>query len=105
EIFEDRPPLALVLRTATMALVDDDAVEEVGWVIAEPRRRLAILVSAGHKGLKDREEHAGVLRHRALLADLGGTDPSEGIIAEGIEAVVGLVRQDVTVGQEQDARA
>jgi hypothetical protein len=35
EVFEDAAPVALVVRAAAMALVDDDEVEEVRRVFAE----------------------------------------------------------------------
>ena len=51
---------------------------------------------------EDGEEDAAVLRHSALLADVVGGDAHQGIVGEGREGVVGLVGQDVAVGEEQD---
>ena len=87
-----------------MAFVDDDEVEEVGRIIAEARRGLAGRIAAGHEGLEDGEEDVAVLRHAALLADDLGVDPHQRVFGEGRERVVGLVGEDVAVGQEQDAR-
>ena len=68
-------------------------------------RRLAVLRRAAHERLEDREEEAAVLRHLALLADVVRVDPHQRIFGEGGEGVVGLVGEDVAVGEEQDARA
>ena len=57
-----------------MALVDDDEIEEVRWILAEIGRRLAILRRTAHERLKDGEEQATVLRHLSLLADVFGCD-------------------------------
>jgi hypothetical protein len=59
---------------------------------------------AAHEGLEDREEDAAVLRDLALSAHLVRGDPDQGIFREGGEGVVGLVGEDVAVGEEQDAR-
>ena len=37
EIFEDAAPIALIIRTAAMALINDDEIEEVGRIVAEIR--------------------------------------------------------------------
>ena len=44
EIFENVAPVALVVGAAAMALVDDDEVEEVGRIVAEIGRGLAVRV-------------------------------------------------------------
>src|SRR3546814_3378742 len=54
--------------------------------------------------MEDGEEHAAVLRHPPALADALRVDPHQRVLGKGREGVVGLVRQDVAVGQEQDAR-
>ena len=36
-------------RATTMALVNDDEVKEVGWILAKVRRRLAVFWRAGHE--------------------------------------------------------
>ena len=105
EVVEDAAPVAFVVRAAAMALVDDDEVEEVRRILAEVGRGLAVLRRAAHEGLEDREEQAAVLRHLALLADVLRLDPHQRILGEGGEGVVGLIGEDVAVGEEQDARA
>ena len=59
---------------------------------------------AAHEGLEDREEDAGVLRHAAFLADFVRLDARQRVFGKGREGVVGLIGQDVAVGEEQDAR-
>ena len=88
-----------------MALVNDDEVEEVRRILAEIGRRLAVLRRAAHEGLEDGEEQAAVLRHLAFLADVVRLDAHQRVLGEGGEGVVSLIRQDVPVGEEQDARA
>ena len=105
EVVEDAAPVAFVVRAAAMALVDDDEVEEVRRILAEVGRRLAVLRRTAHERLEDGEEQAAVLRHLALLADVLRLDPHQRVLGEGGEGVVGLVGEDVAVGEEQDARA
>ena len=57
-----------------------------------------------HEGLEDREEDAGVLRHAAFLPDFVRLDARQRVLGKGREGVVGLIGQDVAVGEEQDAR-
>ena len=104
EVIQDAAPVAFVVGAAAMALVNDDEIEEVRRILAEIRRRLAILRRAAHEGLEDREEQAAVLRHLALLADVLRRDPHHRIFGKGGEGVVSLIGQNVAVGQEQDAR-
>jgi len=105
EVVQDRAPRALVPGAATVALVDDDEVEEVTRVVAEVRLSLTIRARAAHEGLEDGEEDAAVLRHPALLADVAWVDANQRIVGEGREGVVGLIGQVVAVCQEQHARA
>src|SRR3990167_4442718 len=79
EVFEDTAPVAFIICTASVALVDDDEVEEVRRVLAKVRG----IALTTHKGLEDREENAAVLRHLALLLDLVGSDANERIFGEG----------------------
>ena len=58
-----------------------------------------------HEGLEDGEEDAAVLRHLALLADVCRVDAHQRLVVEGRKGVVGLVGQNVAVGQKEDARA
>jgi hypothetical protein len=46
-----------------VALVDDDEVEEVGGIVAEVGRGLAVFGRPAHEGLEDGEEQTGVLRN------------------------------------------
>jgi hypothetical protein len=90
-----------------VALIDDDAVEEVRRIIAEVGGRLAFLIHAGHEGLKDGEENAAVLRYAASSANLIGADAHQGIVGEGGkrgELTEDLPREDIAVGQKQDSR-
>ena len=98
-------PVALVVRAAPMAFVDDDEVEEVRRILAEIGRRLPVLRRPAHERLKDREEQAAVLRHSAFLADVFGRDPHHRVLGKGGERVVSLIGEDVAVGEEEDARA
>ena len=72
EIFKDAAPVAFVLRTSAMALVDDDEIEEVGRILAEIGLWLSVRTGAAHKGLENREEDTGVLRNMAVFADFAG---------------------------------
>ena len=100
EVVEDAAPVALVVGAAAMALVDDDEVEEVLRILAEIRG----FPRPAHEGLEDGEEQAAVLRHLALLADVVRRDAHQRIVGECRKRVVGLVGEDVAVGEEQDAR-
>ena len=101
EILQDAAPSALVVRASPVTLIDNDKVEEVRGIVTEVRRTLR----PAHERLEDREEHTAIGGHLALLADVVRVDPYQRIIGERAEGVVGLVGQDVAVGQEEDARA
>ena len=130
EVLQDAAPVGFVVGAAAVALVDDDEIEEVRRVVAEIGDRLALGVGAGHEGLEDREEDGGVFRDAAgfgaqacrggmghqrfaavaLLAvvhaaDFVGRDAQERVGREGGEREVGLIGEDVAVGQKEDARA
>ena len=100
EVFQDGPPCAFVVRATAVAFVDDDEVEEIGRVLPEIRR----VARPRHEGLEDGEEHAAVGGHLALLADARRIDAHQGVLGEAAEGVIGLVGQDVAVGEEEDAR-
>ena len=87
-----------------MALVYHDEVKEVGWVVTEVRSWLAVHFWSAHEGLEDGEEDAGVLRHFPLLLDVTRCNSDQRIFVKAREAVVGLVGEDVSVRQEEDAR-
>ena len=106
EIFENSAPVAFVVGTAAMTLIDDDKIEKVGRVVAEIRRGIAVLVRAAHEGLEDGEEHGGVLGDAAALTDFLGLDANPcAVFSKSGKGVVGLVGQDIAIGQEQDARS
>ena len=88
-----------------MALVDDDEIKEVRGILAEVGRRLAILGRATHKGLEDGEKKIAIFWHFAFLADVLRRNPDELVFRKGGEGIEGLVGKNVSVGQEEDARA
>src|SRR5690606_11887204 len=65
EPLEDFSPVAIVARTATMAFVDDDEIEEVARILAVEAR--TVLVTCN--GLVDREIHVATL-DRQTAGDL-----------------------------------
>src|SRR5581483_10988415 len=65
-------------------------------------RGLTVLGWAAHERLEDREEQAAVLRHATFLADVARIDPDHGVFGKGGKGVVGLVREVVPVGQEEN---
>ena len=108
EVVEDAAPVAFVVRTAAMALVNDDEIEKVRRIFAEVGRGHTVLGRARHKRLEDGEEQAGILRHRALFADVLRLHPHERVVGKRgkrREIIMGLRRERVAVGQEKDARA
>ena len=105
KVIHDAAPIAFIICPAAMALVDDDEIEEIGRILAEIRRGLAVLRRTAHEGLEDGEEQAGILRDLAFLADVLRLDPHHGVLRERGEVVIGLVGEVVAVGQEEDARA
>ena len=56
EILHDAAPVALIIGAATVTLVNNDEIEEVGRVLAEIGGGLTILGRAAHECLEDREE-------------------------------------------------
>jgi hypothetical protein len=80
EVLQDAAPRALVVGAAAVALVHDDEVEELRWVLAEVGRGLAVLERPAHEGLEDGEEQAPVLGHPALPADLVRLDAAQRVL-------------------------
>ena len=60
-----------------MTFIDNDEVEKIGRILAEVRRRFAVLWRAAHEGLKYRKEDAAVLWHLALLSNVIGRDAQQ----------------------------
>lgn len=88
-------PGAVVPRAAAVALVDDDEVEDVLRVGAEQALARGVL---GER-LADREGDLPTHGH------LAGFDLAAGVAEGGGDAVLGLVHQDVAVGEVEDRRA
>ena len=61
-------------------------------------RKLDEMLAEGAKGLT-----TAVLRHLALLVDVLRCDAHQRVLREGREGVVGLVGEDIAVGEEEDA--
>ena len=99
EVVEDVAPVALVVGAAAMALVDDDEIEEIFGVFP----KIGSAVRSRHERLEDGEEQAAVLGGLALLTDVCRFDAHQRVLGEGGERVVGLVRQNVPVGEKEDA--
>ena len=107
EILQDRMPFALVVRPAAVTLVDNDEVEEVPRELLElhlrllglARSHILALALLAQQRLVKREIDDAVQRrivHRRL-------EPIAIPLCKG-EAVERLIRKDVAVGQEEDAR-
>ena len=101
EIVQYAPPVALVPRTSSVALVHNHQVEEVLRVLA--KEIFALL--ARHKGLEDGKEHRSVGGHFSVFPDAVGLYAYKGIGGKAKELVEGLVGKHIAVGQKQDAGA
>jgi len=97
KIFQNAPPVALVIGSASVALINDDEVKKIRWILAKAWRWVAFAVCAGHKGLKDGKEDTPVFGHTSFLADLIRRDTHKGVFGKGGKSVVGLVGKDITV--------
>ena len=107
EVFKDAPPVALVVGSAAVALVDDDQVEVVPRIGAEGEGLRLALGGLGHEGLEDRKEHRRVHRRLSVVIHGLGLDPDQraGLKdVEGGEVLEGLAGESVTVGEEEDPR-
>src|SRR5665213_629471 len=106
EVLEYAAPVTLVVGAASVTLINDDEVEEVGWILTEVRRwRTVVIRFPTHERLKDCEEQATVLRDLSLLRDVGRVDAHECVLGESGERVVSLIGEDVSVGQKENARS
>ena len=65
---------------------------------------MSVLRCSAHKGLKNGEEDAAVLRNLAFFADFIRCNAYHRIFRKCGKGVVSLVSQNVSVGQKQDAR-
>lgn len=93
EVIEDHAPRAVFAGTASVALVHNDQVEEIGWELAEEPFAAFVL---GH-GLIDAEIHLPTMDNLAIL------DLVAGIAKGGKDSVFRLVDQDIAVGKVKNA--
>src|SRR5690606_14746360 len=94
EPLENFPPVAVVARTAAMAFVNDDEIEEVARILSVE----AGTVLVTRDGLVDREIHVAALdRHAASYLVTGVAKRAE-ILCHRI------VDQDVAISEKQDLR-
>lgn len=82
-----------------MTFVNDNEIEVIAWIFP----KVWCVVGTRHKGLEDGEEDAAVGRNFTLLANFIWFDSHERIFGESAEGVVGLVGENVSIGQKQDA--
>ena len=90
EMLEDGVPGA---EAGAVAFVDDDEIEEIPWVLVEQ----ALTVRAGKHGLVDAEIDGAVFRGLAFGDDVA-------LVLEGLEGVIGLIAQNIAVGEKENAR-
>ena len=102
EVVHQPAPFALVVSTSTMALVDDDKVEEilrilhVVWVSA---------IVVRHECLEYREVYMSACGHLSVtFRQFLGCHPHHRVFLEVAEVVLGLVGEDVSVRDKQDSR-
>jgi len=100
EVFEKGAPVALVVRTSMVALVDDDEVEIVRRILSETGRALR----ACHEGMEDDEKDAAVGRHPSVPANLIRLDAGERIGLKGRKVVERPIGKVVPVGEKEYAR-
>ena len=96
EVFHNLAPTTLVIRSATVTLINDNKVKEVTRVLAKG----VLLAIIRHKGLEDGEEDGTVGGNLAAFLHAAGCDAHQGILLKAEEAVEGLVGEDIPVGQE-----
>ena len=92
EVLQDLAPVAVVAGAAPVALVHDDQVEEVRRILpVQPRPALVL-----GDGLVDGEVHLPALGRLAVL------DLAAGVAERREDLVLGIIDQDVAVGQVED---
>ena len=101
EIVHQLTPLALVVGTSAVTLIDDDEVEEIRGVLLIVGLPGGVF---GHEGLEDGEIEVSGFRHLVMvLAQFLGRDARFGVVLELLKVVRGLVGEDVSVGNKEDA--
>src|SRR5207244_3572037 len=100
EVIEDASPVALVIRAAAMAFVNDDEIEEVGRVFTEIWGGVTIPRWPAHERLEDREKEAAVRWHAPSPAYGLRFDAYQRVLGEGGKRVVRLIGEDVAVCKE-----
>ena len=116
EVFHQLSPLAFVISSTSVTLIDDDEVEEVtlilhviGLVVGTFRQLDALLlcllrIGRSHHGLEDGEiKIAGSWNSVIVLLQFLGCDAAHRIFRKLVEVVDGLVGQNVPIGNEQDS--
>lgn len=99
EIFEDVPPVAVLIGTAAVTLVDDDEVEEIGGILFIER------IFPAHESLKNRKIETVAFRNDpAVFSDFLRRQSSHCALVECSEVDQCLIGENVPVGEEEDAR-
>ena len=118
EILHQLSPFALVVSTSTMALVNDDEVEEIPRVLRVVRHialcrfpsslfllLCLLLVGRGHHCLEDGEVQIPCRRHFvAVLFQFLRGNAAHGILVKLVKVVNSLIGKDIPVGYEQYSR-
>jgi len=68
KIFQDVSPGTFIVSTASVALIDDDEVKELGAIVAEVGGRVAWFVLVSHQGLEDAECNKGLVCKDVAIA-------------------------------------
>ena len=84
-----------------MALIDDDKVEVVFWVLAKTRA----VFRTGHESLENGKENAPVSRNSAVFANLIRFDAQKCIRRKRRKGVKRLIGQYVSIGKKENARS
>ena len=82
-----------------MALIDDDKVEVVFWVLA----KAGAVFRTGHESLENGKENAPVSRNSAVFANLIRLDTNKSIRRKRRKGVKRLISQYVSISQKENA--
>src|SRR5690606_4928651 len=91
------PPAAFVICTSSMALIDDNKVKEVFWVIS----KIGSAVGTGHKCLKNGKEDISVFRDSSFFPYFIRSYAHQGIFLKSIKGIKCLICQYISICQEK----
>ena len=99
KILQYASPITLILCTSSVALVNDNQVEEVFWILTKE----TLVILSRHKCLEYGEEHRTICWNLSTLANRVGFYAHKRILLKTKESIERLISKGISVSKEEYA--